>query len=119
MNIGIDAHMLGHNETGNETYILELVRALAKRESGDTFFIYVENPAVLPREIRNAPHLRIVSYTTRSGFTRLLRELPQRAAQDRLDVLHISYNAPLHLPRHTALVLTIHDVSFEEHPEWF
>lgn len=119
MNIGIDAHMLGHNETGNETYVLELVRALAQRESNDTFFVYVENPAALPPAVRTAPHFHIVPYRTRSGVTRLLRELPVRAAQDRLDVLHISYNAPLRLPSRTALVLTVHDISFEEHPEWF
>lgn len=119
MNIGIDAHMLGHNETGNETYILELVRALARRESHDTFLVYVEKPDALPTEVRTAPHIRIVPYMTRSGARRLLRELPQRAAQDNLDVLHISYNAPLHLPAHCALVVTVHDISFEHFPEFF
>jgi glycosyltransferase involved in cell wall biosynthesis len=119
MNIGIDAHMLGHNETGNETYILELVSALARRDGEDTFFVYVENPDILPPEIHAARHLRIVSYETRSRVRRLLRELPQRAAHNQLDVLHISYNAPPRLPAACALVVTIHDVSFEEHPEWF
>lgn len=119
MNIGIDAHMLGHNETGNETYVLELLRALAQRESPDTFYIYVEDPACLPVEVRRASNMRIVLYKTRSGMVRLLREIPQRAAQDGLDVLHISYNAPLRLPSACALVVTIHDISFEEHAEWF
>ena len=119
MNIGIDAHMLGHNETGNETYILELVRAFAQQKTGDTFFVYVENPDALPREARDAAHMRVVTFKTRSGVTRLVRELPERAARDGLDVLHISYNAPLMLPAACALVVTIHDVSFEEHPEWF
>lgn len=111
--------MLGHNETGNETYILELVRALAQRESADTFFVYVENPDALPPQVRDAPHMRIVSYKTRSGLERLRSELARRARQDHLDVLHISYNAPLRLPASCALVVTIHDISFEEHPEWF
>src|SRR5436190_19463248 len=115
MNIGIDAHMLGHNETGNETYVLELVRALAQRESSDTFFIYVEDPAALPEQVRQARTMKVVLYKTRSGVARLLWEIPQRAAQDRLDVMHISYNAPLRLPSTCALVVTIHDISFEEH----
>lgn len=119
MNIGIDAHMLGHQETGNETYVLELVRALAQRESADTFFVYVENPAALPQVVGSVPHMRVKQLRTRSGATRLLREFPQRAAQDRLDVLHFSYNAPLRLPSACATVVTIHDISFEEHPEWF
>lgn len=119
MNIGIDAHMLGHNETGNETYILELVRALARRESGDTFFVYVETPAALPPEIRGASPVRVVQYTARSGLRRLLWELPRRAQEDRLDVLHISYNAPLRLNAACALVVTIHDISFEHFPQFF
>lgn len=119
MNIGIDAHMLGHNETGNETYVLELLRALARRDGEDTFFVYVENPGVLPPEIHTARHMHIMSYKTRSRIRRLMRELPQRAARDQLDVLHISYNAPARLPPACALVVTVHDISFEEHPEWF
>jgi glycosyltransferase involved in cell wall biosynthesis len=119
MNIGIDAHMLGHNETGNETYVLELVRALTALASGDTFFIYVEHLESLPREIHATPRVRVIPYATRSGLRRLLRELPKRAARDALDVLHISYNAPLRLPEACALVVTIHDISFEHFPQFF
>lgn len=111
--------MLGHNETGNETYILELVRALAKRDTGDTYFVYVESPDALPAEVTAAPQMRVVQYAARSGLRRLLWELPQRAEQDRLDVLHISYNAPPRLPASCALVVTIHDISFEHFPEFF
>jgi glycosyltransferase involved in cell wall biosynthesis len=119
MNIGIDAHMLGHNETGNETYVLELVRALARHAYDDTYFIYVEQPARLPPEIRAAPHVRVIPYATRSSVRRLLDELPKRAARDALDVLHMSYNAPLRLPNPCALVVTIHDISFEHFPQFF
>ncbi len=111
--------MLGHNETGNETYILELVRALAQQKTDDTFFVYTEQLDALPHEVHDTPHMRVVQYKTRSSVTRLLRELPGRAARDQIDVLHLSYNAPLTLPASCALVLTIHDISFEEHPEWF
>jgi glycosyltransferase involved in cell wall biosynthesis len=119
MNIGIDAHMLGHNETGNETYVLELVRALTARENGNRYFIYVEMPDALPEEVRIAPGVYVRRYSTRSSMQRLIQELPSRAEHDKLDVLHISYNAPLRLPPHCALVVTIHDISYEEHPAWF
>ena len=119
MNIGIDAHMLGHHETGNETYVLELARAFAEHDSGDTFFLYVEAVDGLPREIRVAPHMRVIQYATRSPLRRLAWELPQRALADRLDVLHMSYNAPRRVPPPCALVVTIHDISFEHFPEFF
>lgn len=119
MKIGIDAHMLGQKETGNETYIRELVRALAQQPREDIYFVYVQDPAAAPAEVHVAPHMRVVSYATRSSAQRLLRELPKRAALDELDVLHTSYNAPLQLPPRCKLVVTIHDLSFEHYPEWF
>lgn len=119
MNIGIDAHMLGQKETGNETYILELSRHVPRGAPAHQFFIYVENPDAVPPELREHPNVRIVPLKTRSAVQRLLWELPRRAAVDALDVLHISYNAPLRLPPACALVVTIHDISFEHHPEWY
>ncbi len=119
MNIGIDAHMLGQNETGNETYILELVRHAPRQAPAHQFFVYVENPDAVPAQVRAYANVRIVPLQTHSAAARLLWELPRRAAQDALDVLHISYNAPLYVPLRCALVVTVHDISFERHPEWF
>jgi glycosyltransferase involved in cell wall biosynthesis len=119
MRIGVDAHMLGLNETGNETYVFELLRALASLTLDDRILVYVERPEALPAEFKHAPHISIVPYRTKSGTRRLLLELPRLAARDRLDVLHISYNAPLHLPVHCALVVTVHDISFEHFPRFF
>ena len=119
MNIGIDAHMLGQHETGNETYIRELVRHLPALASADRIFVYVENADAVPAETRAYANVRIVPLSSSSAVKRLLWELPQRAAQDALDVLHISYNAPLRLPSSCALVVTVHDISFERHPDWF
>jgi len=119
MNIGIDAHMLGRAETGNETYILELVRHAPRLAPAHRFFVYVEEPAAIPAEARAYSNVFVKPLQSHSAARRLLWELPRRAAQDALDVLHISYNAPLRLPSHCALVVTIHDISFEHHPEWF
>ena len=119
MKIGIDAHMLGHNETGNETYILELVRHLPALVPQHEFFLYAEFPDVIPPETRALPNVRVVPLRSRFAAQRLSWELPRCAARDALDVLHISYNAPLRLPAACALVVTIHDISFEQHPEWF
>lgn len=119
MNIGIDAHMLGHHETGNETYIFELVQALTELDQTDQFFIYVEQPAALPDEVTRRANVHIRELETRSPAPRLLSELPRRAGQDRLDLLHVTYNAPLRLHRSCALVVTVHDISFTRFPQFF
>ena len=44
--------------------------------------------------------------------------LPQAAARARVDLIHApSYTAPVWAP--VPVVLTIHDVSYERHPEWY
>ncbi len=53
---------------------------------------------------------------TNLGWT--LVGLPRAAARGRVDVLHApSYTAPFWSP--APVVLTIHDVSYERHPEWY
>jgi glycosyltransferase involved in cell wall biosynthesis len=111
--------MLGQNETGNEKYILELVRHAPRQAPAHRFFVYVEYPEAVPAQVRAYPNVRVVPLKTHSAAARLAWELSRRAATDALDVLHVSYNAPLQLPPKCGLVVTIHDISFETHPEWF
>ncbi len=40
-----------------------------------------------------------------------------RCRQDRPDLLHVQYTAPLACP--VPVVVSVHDVSFLEHPEYF
>lgn len=115
MRIAIDAHMLGHHETGNETYIRELIRALAELESGDEFFVLVEDKGLAP--LLPQANWHVVPFATRSPWRRLLFELPRLAKEYRFDVLHVTYHAPLFCS--CPFVVTVHDVSFVRHPEFF
>jgi glycosyltransferase involved in cell wall biosynthesis len=48
---------------------------------------------------------------------RLTVDLPRKLRRDRPDLLHVQYTAPLACP--VPVVVTVHDVSFVEHPEFF
>ncbi|MEW6223969.1 MAG: glycosyltransferase family 1 protein [Chloroflexota bacterium] len=108
----LDAHQLGRRQTGNETYVRELLRGLrevdqlaitAAIETG------VERTGVLapPVATRRVPA---------NGFARLA-SLTLLARQLRPDVVHAIYFLPVLTGRPT--VLTIHDISYERHPEFF
>lgn len=121
MRIGIDAHMVGHRETGNETYILELVKALVtlKTPLPPELVIFVEplGRSQLPAILENTAGVSVVDLPTTSAVRRLAWDWPRLARRYRLDLLHLTYNAPLFSP--CPLVVTVHDISFERHPEWF
>jgi glycosyltransferase involved in cell wall biosynthesis len=59
-------------------------------------------------------HIRPVSS---NPFIRLGFDLPQKLKTDKPDLLHVQYTAPLNCP--VPIVVSVHDVSFIEHPEYF
>ncbi|HTX68181.1 MAG TPA: glycosyltransferase family 1 protein [Thermoleophilia bacterium] len=105
----IDGHMLGSGETGNETYVRGLLAGLT--ELGRREAVAVTGP-----EVDVGAHERVV-LPGRSDIARLTRDLVGAARDRRAQVIHSTYAAPLFGA--VTSVLTVHDVSFLRHPEWF
>src|SRR6266513_3717318 len=113
MRFAVDAHAIGRHLTGNEVYVRSLLNALATEAKNDELIAYVSADsaaASLPRNIRTR---RIAT----NPFRRLGFDLAMRVRQDRPDLLHVQYTAPLICP--VPIVVSVHDVSFLEHPEYF
>ncbi|HKE27805.1 MAG TPA: glycosyltransferase family 1 protein [Bryobacteraceae bacterium] len=113
MRIAVDAHAIGRHLTGNEVYVRSLLNAFAAKSRGCEFVAYVssdEANSFLPPSIRTR---RVSS----NPFRRLGFDLAMKVRQDRPDLLHVQYTAPLGCP--APVVVSVHDVSFLEHPEYF
>jgi len=113
MRFAIDAHAIGRHLTGNEVYVRSLLNALAAQGQDHEFVAYVSTESarkfisarVRTRQVSGNPYLR------------LGRDLALRVREDRPDLLHVQYTAPLACP--SPVVVSVHDVSFLEHPEYF
>ena len=105
----IDGHMLGAGETGNETYLRGLLSGLT--ELGQRQLV-----AVSGGDVDAGAHDTVV-LPRRSNVARLAFDLAALAREHRAEVIHSTYAAPL--ATRAASVLTVHDVSFLSHPEWF
>jgi glycosyltransferase involved in cell wall biosynthesis len=112
--VGIDAHMVGGRETGNESYVRGLVDALIAIDSDDLDLVvyHLGKPWTA-----SSPRVGFRRLGTGAPIWRLGWELPFRSARDRLDLLHVTYATPLW--SRARLVVTVHDISFASHPEWF
>ena len=113
MRFAVDAHAIGRHQTGNEVYIRSLLNALASQARGCEFVAYVSTGAareVIPAGIRTR---RVAA----NPFRRLGFDLSARLRQDMPDLVHVQYTAPVACP--TPVVVSVHDVSFLEHPEYF
>lgn len=113
MRFSVDAHAIGRRQTGNEVYVRSLLNAFASLDHSAEFFAYVSVDGAadaLPRRFQK----RRVS---RNPFVRLGYDLPLRLRQDRPDLLHVQYTAPLGCQ--VPIVVSVHDVSFLEFPEYY
>ncbi len=113
MRFSVDAHAIGQHLTGNETYIRNLLNCFAALDRRADFVTYLSRKSAFP-EVPARFHKRLVAV---NPFLRLGFDLPWRLRRDRPDILHVQYTAPVLCS--TPVVVSVHDVSFLEHPEYF
>jgi len=115
LRIGIDAHVVGERKTGNERYIINIVRAL-RRICRHDLVVYVGRPEAA-RLLPSGPDTAVEVLHSNNPVSRLLVELPLRACRDKLDVMLVQYTGPLWSP--CPVVTVVHDVSFARQAELF
>lgn len=111
MRIGIDIHAVGAHQTGNETYIKNIVSNL---DMDHELYLYYTRArrAALPewkahyRKVR--PH---------NALVRIPFSFPLALMRDKIDVAFFQYVVPPLSPCKTVVV--IHDISYEFFPEFF
>jgi glycosyltransferase involved in cell wall biosynthesis len=113
MRIAVDAHAIGRRLTGNEVYIRSLLHAFAGQTTDCDLIAYVSSDGAEASIPRNITVRRVAA----NPYVRLGWDLARRLRQDRPDLLHVQYTGPLVCP--TPVVVSVHDVSFLEHPEYF
>ena len=113
MRFAVDAHSVGCHLTGNEVYIRNLLNEFTRLDRSNQFIAYVSKPeseVSLPSGIET-------HRVSENPYRRLGVDLPVRLREDQPDLLHVQYTGPLWSS--TPLVVTVHDVSFLEYPQYF
>src|ERR1035437_5142802 len=113
MRFAVDAHAIGRHLTGNEVYVRSLLNAFAAHGRECEFVAYISSDSacqLIPSNIRTR---RVAA----NPFLRLGFELAMRVREDQPDLLHVQYTAPVGCS--VPVVVSVHDVSFLEHPEYF
>jgi len=113
MRFSVDAHAVGQHLTGNETYIRNLLNAFAILDHEADFLAYISRQEAFDA-VPGRFHKKRVAV---NPFLRLGFDLPQRLWQDHPNLLHVQYTGPLFSP--VPLIVSVHDVSFLEYPEYF
>ncbi len=113
MRFAIDAHAIGQHLTGNEVYIRNLLHEFTTLDRASEFIAYISTPEAVG-ELPPALKTRRVSA---NPYVRLGWQMSARLRRDKPALLHVQYTAPISCP--VPLVVSVHDVSFLEHPKFF
>ncbi|HYP13187.1 MAG TPA: glycosyltransferase family 1 protein [Bryobacteraceae bacterium] len=115
MRFSVDAHAIGRHLTGNEVYVRNLLIGLAALDQNAEFVAYLSKN--VNGSAAAVPDRFLLRHVSDNAFVRLGIDLPRRLRADLPDLLHVQYTAPLGCP--VPVVVSVHDVSFIEHPEYF
>jgi alpha-1,3-rhamnosyl/mannosyltransferase len=113
LRVGIDGRAFSSPAAGVRRYVSELGRALLD-DPGLELIALGGRPSALPPGVGHVDEPW--HPPTNLGWTAV--GLPRAAARGRVDLIHApAYTAPFHAA--VPIVLTIHDVSYARHPEWY
>jgi glycosyltransferase involved in cell wall biosynthesis len=105
----VDADVLGRNRTGEETYVLNLLRQLPAVAPELRFAAVTRHPGLVPDGVE------AIALTTPSQELRMAWTLPRLLRRVRPALLHTQHALPLGWSGRS--VVTLHDLHFERHPE--
>ena len=114
LRVGIDGRAFTSPAAGVRRYVSELVPALLARGEPLELIALGGLADSMPRGVSHVPE----SWHPPTNLGWVTIGLPRAARRAAVDLIHApAYTAPLYAAVPT--VLTIHDVSYERHPEWY
>lgn len=117
MHIGIDAHMVGERETGNENYISGILSGLKQVDTQHDYYVFVQKESQELLSHLEQLNFHLVNQIPSNALIRNAISLPRKAREHALDILFVTYTAPLFCP--CPIVLAVHDISYVHFPEFF
>jgi glycosyltransferase involved in cell wall biosynthesis len=117
LRIAIDAHSIGTGLAGNESYITNLIEALALIDETNRYTLFVTKPEAVERFNNRWPNFETRLTLPHTPLIRIPLTLVKELRTHPVDLLHVQYTAPPFAP--CPFVATIHDLSFEHLPDTF
>jgi glycosyltransferase involved in cell wall biosynthesis len=115
--IALDGDTLGRKRTGDETYLVGLMHGLGRLNAGPNFPVYVRDVESVAGPFRKHGCFDFRPVRPKSIWLRHPIGFPMALNRDKPDLLHVQYFVPPFAP--CPVVLTVHDISFAVHPEFF
>jgi glycosyltransferase involved in cell wall biosynthesis len=113
--IAIDARTIAAPKTGDRTYCLNLVRALAEVDTENEYHLCTASQSPLADGLGRTMRQEVIPASPAWTWTPI--QFPRALRRLAASVAHVQYFIPPIAP--CPVVTAIHDISFHRHPEWF
>lgn len=113
MRIGIDCHVLTGKFQGSRTYLINLYKSLLDIDIANEYLFFGHWNEYAPF----GDKVQYIDYGSYSRLKRLTHKANYLLEQSGIEVFHSQYIAPIILSCKS--LLTIHDILFETHPQYF
>jgi glycosyltransferase involved in cell wall biosynthesis len=117
LHIAIDAHSVGAEQAGNESYATNLIEALAEIDRDNLYTLFVTKREALDRFGDRWPNFKVRLTLPHTPLIRIPLTLTAELRKNPVDLLHVQFTAPPFPP--CPVVVTVHDLSFEHLPVTF
>ena len=117
MRIGIDAHAIGSESAGNETYYEQLLKHLAAASTNGSHYVVYYTHQSAARRVPESERFHLKRIRPATRFWRIPIAFPLEFRREKLDVFHAQYIIPPLC--NCKAVTTIPDIAYEHYPEFF
>jgi len=117
LRIAIDAHSVGTQLAGNESYAVNLIEALAQIDQVNEYTLYLTQQSAVARFQHRWPNFSVRRTLPHTPIVRIPLTLSAELRRRPVDLLHVQFTAPPFTP--CPFVTSIHDLSFEHLPQTF
>ncbi|WP_227815742.1 glycosyltransferase family 4 protein [Nitrogeniibacter aestuarii] len=115
----MDFHAFDGIFQGSRSHLLGVYSRAVVLAPDIDFYLFLSDPKSLQASwpVFSAPNVHCVEMASSSGVQRLLWDIPRLRRKHRIDLLHMQYRLPFMAGGPCAV--TIHDILFEEFPQYF
>jgi glycosyltransferase involved in cell wall biosynthesis len=119
MRIFVDGYLLNKEHQGTKTYIKELYKEFAKQNTSFIIYIGCFIDERIECEFNDFKNIKFIYYKGRNRFLRMLFEIPKVITENKFDYAHFQYVIPFFKLKTCKYIVTIHDILFNDFPEYF
>ncbi len=119
LKILVDGYLLNKEPQGTQTHIREIYKEVAKANKQHQFYIAIFDDTQIIEDFSEYNNIKFLSLKNKSRLLRMVYEIPALIRSNNIDFAHFQYVIPLFRSKNCKYIVTIHDILFNEFPDYF